>query len=564
MQTFLPYADFAASAAVLDDRRLGKQRVETFQILRALTFPTYAWKNHPAVRMWRGFVPALVGYGLATCAAWRERGFADSVAASMLEFTGGVPPDLDRLAAAGQLPPWLGLELLHVSHRSALVRKEPEHYRPYFPDVPDDLPYLWPRAAFPRWPVRRPAGVPMGLDEALAALGFDAPRPGQAAAVAAIAAGRNVLLAMPAGYGGSATGLLAGLTAQGLTVWVTPAAGGGIADLVRPTEPLDVWPRLPRQPRPDATGARLTARPPGPADLAALAEEVAADPDFVFLRPAALAQTATVAHLGETGVGLVVVDDSAELSADAAASVAPAVRRLGVPPVLVVTGPTDSTRRSEIVRTLQLEDPVLAGGGFDRPSWLGVRLVGPGAAKARAVAELVRAAEGPGLVVAIGRPGAERLAAALNRSGLRAGVVAAGMRPNRRTVTLTAYRTGRLDVLVVDPEVTADLGTAFGRARVHFVHPAGPPADLDALHDALGLASRRGERSFAVVLLSFEELRELTGPQSPGREALGRYTAGEGCRRALLLDHYGEPVAVPCGRCDRCAPAHGPVGTVPS
>ncbi|MDQ1681515.1 MAG: hypothetical protein QOH99_56, partial [Frankiaceae bacterium] len=35
MQTFLPYADFGASARVLDDRRLGKQRVETLQILRA-------------------------------------------------------------------------------------------------------------------------------------------------------------------------------------------------------------------------------------------------------------------------------------------------------------------------------------------------------------------------------------------------------------------------------------------------------------------------------------------------------------------------------------------------
>ena len=58
MQTFLPYPDLRASCVVLDDRRLGKQRVETFQILRALTWPEYAWKNHPAVRMWRGFLPA--------------------------------------------------------------------------------------------------------------------------------------------------------------------------------------------------------------------------------------------------------------------------------------------------------------------------------------------------------------------------------------------------------------------------------------------------------------------------------------------------------------------------
>ena len=67
MQTFLPYADLAASCRVLDDRRLGKQRVETFQVLRALTWPEYGWKNHPVTKMWRGFVPGLVAYGVASC-----------------------------------------------------------------------------------------------------------------------------------------------------------------------------------------------------------------------------------------------------------------------------------------------------------------------------------------------------------------------------------------------------------------------------------------------------------------------------------------------------------------
>jgi len=70
VQTFLPYDDFVASAAVLDDRRLGQQRVETYQILRALTWTSYGWKNHPAVTMWRGFTPALVRYGLDVCDAW--------------------------------------------------------------------------------------------------------------------------------------------------------------------------------------------------------------------------------------------------------------------------------------------------------------------------------------------------------------------------------------------------------------------------------------------------------------------------------------------------------------
>ncbi len=157
MQTFLPYADFADSSAVLDPRRLGKQRVETFQILRALTWPQYAWKSHPAVRMWRGFVPALVAYGLANCAEWTRRGFADSVRESLLEFTDGEAVAMADLARGGELPPWLGDAALHRSHRSALLRKDPDWYGPWFPDVPDDLPYFWPPDRFPRWPVRPPA-----------------------------------------------------------------------------------------------------------------------------------------------------------------------------------------------------------------------------------------------------------------------------------------------------------------------------------------------------------------------------------------------------------------------
>jgi hypothetical protein len=48
------------------------------------------------------------------------------------------------LATAGELPPWLGDPAFHHSHQAALVRKDPAHYRRYFPDVPDDLPYVWP------------------------------------------------------------------------------------------------------------------------------------------------------------------------------------------------------------------------------------------------------------------------------------------------------------------------------------------------------------------------------------------------------------------------------------
>ncbi|AZZ79954.1 hypothetical protein C5O27_01655 [Gordonia alkanivorans] len=145
MQTFLPYPDFRRSAEALDPARLGKQRVETLQILRALELFDYGWGNHPAVTMWRGHTPALVSYGLAFVDVWRREGRADTTAAMIAEFAPEVVgASQSDLADAGLMPPWLGDDRLHRSHRSALLRKDPDFYVAEFGDVADDLPYFWP------------------------------------------------------------------------------------------------------------------------------------------------------------------------------------------------------------------------------------------------------------------------------------------------------------------------------------------------------------------------------------------------------------------------------------
>ncbi|CAB4899766.1 MAG: hypothetical protein F2825_01100 [Actinobacteria bacterium] len=159
MQTFLPVADFAGSARLLDSPRLGKQRVETLQILRALELPDYGWTTHPAVVMWRGRTPALVRYGLEMVSEWVARGFADSTAAQIEEFAPGVGSQAE-LGAAGELPGWLGEEAVHCSHRSKLLAKEPATYRSLFAEDPDDLEYVWP-AADDLPPTPAPDGVPV-------------------------------------------------------------------------------------------------------------------------------------------------------------------------------------------------------------------------------------------------------------------------------------------------------------------------------------------------------------------------------------------------------------------
>lgn len=136
MQTFLPYADFIDSARALDYKRLGKQRVETWQIIRAMRGETKGWTNHPCTNMWRGHETALAYYGLVMCSEWVRRGYNDTMTERFLNIVLAEP--------RFDLPRWIGSEELHRSHQSNLVRKFPEHYGPQFPGVPADLEYVWP------------------------------------------------------------------------------------------------------------------------------------------------------------------------------------------------------------------------------------------------------------------------------------------------------------------------------------------------------------------------------------------------------------------------------------
>ena len=135
VNTFLPFADYKQVAQSLDDRRLGKQRVEALQILKANLGLTKGWVNHPAAVMWRGYEGHLAVYALTMCSEWKKRGYADSTAQQVIELMKQY--NLKPISK----PWWLGVDEFHKSHQSNLKRKLPEHYD--F-DVDDDLPYQWP------------------------------------------------------------------------------------------------------------------------------------------------------------------------------------------------------------------------------------------------------------------------------------------------------------------------------------------------------------------------------------------------------------------------------------
>lgn len=177
MQTFLPFASFGESAKVLDNKRLGNQRVEAMQILRinrllkdnehvvicrnghlyrwnymgcpyctSILYKSYNnWRNDggkiklensPAVRMWRGWEHALAVYGAIICEEWINRGYKDNVCynffqtylknlADKLEL---VTPEDILFLQSKDYPEWFGRVDFHYSHQANLLRKDYDYY----------------------------------------------------------------------------------------------------------------------------------------------------------------------------------------------------------------------------------------------------------------------------------------------------------------------------------------------------------------------------------------------------------------------------------------------------
>jgi len=133
MQTFLPYEDFKKTAECLDFRRLGKQRVEAFQIHNIVSGKrlTGGWLNHPAVLMWKDHADALANYCNTMIAEWIYRGYNNTM--QYLDHTEDF-----------SLPLWVGVEEVHSSHRSNLLRKDLGYYSQFNWLEDDSQEYIWP------------------------------------------------------------------------------------------------------------------------------------------------------------------------------------------------------------------------------------------------------------------------------------------------------------------------------------------------------------------------------------------------------------------------------------
>jgi ATP-dependent DNA helicase RecQ len=386
------------------------------------------------------------------------------------------------------------------------------------------------------------------LDILKSTFGFPAFRGRQSEVIDRVMAGQRTLAVMPTGAGKSLCYQVPAVALPGTCVVVSPLIAL-MHDQLRAAEAVGI--RAATLTSVDTNQAETIARfKSGALDLLYVAPERASGGGFRDL-------------LDRSPLALFAIDEAhcvSEWGHDFRPDyrlLRPLLDRFAAIPRLALTATADAHTRADILAQLGIPDDGLILAGFDRPN---IRYaMSPRQGTGGQVADLVRATPGPGIVYVQSRAGTEKLAEALAKTGRPVRAYHAGLEPSVRAANQKAFVSSEDMVMCA----TIAFGMGIDKPDVRFVAHAGLPKSIEAYYQETGRAGRDGDPAVAHLFwgaadfaLARQRLSEVSEDRLPGERArlasLGGLVETAGCRRAVLLRHFGESPAAMCGNCDNC------------
>ena len=398
--------------------------------------------------------------------------------------------------------------------------------------------------------------APATLDALHATFGFTAFRGVQDQVVARILGGQSTLAVMPTGAGKSLTYQLPAVIQSGTCVVISPLIAL-MHDQLRSAA---------------ANGIRAASLTSADLDREATIERFrGGELDLLYVAPERASQSHFRELLSSAPVSLFAIDEAhcvSEWGHDFRPDyrlLRPLLDRFADIPRLALTATADAHTRADILAQLGIPEDGLIIAGFDRPN---IRYaIRPRDNPVRQLVTLMAEQPGPGIVYAQTRKKVEELADKLSAAtGRRVLPYHAGLDPAVRAANQAEFVASE-DIVMV---ATVAFGMGIDKPDVRFVAHAGVPKSIEAYYQETGRAGRDGDASLALMLWAADDfararqrLSEVEEHRRAGERtrlaALANLVETAGCRRAILLRHFGEDPPQKCGNCDNCLEAPGVV-----
>ena len=392
--------------------------------------------------------------------------------------------------------------------------------------------------------------------------GFSSFREGQQTLIDAILAGRDVLGVMPTGGGKSLCYELPALLLPGLTLVISPLISL-MKDQVMALQSVGI-----------PAGCIHSAM--SPEEL----HEAYRDTRFgaykiLYIAPERLLTDGFCALAQELEISLLAVDEAHCIS-QWGQDFRPSYRKIldflqklpRRPAVAAFTATATAQVRSDIVRILQLQDPVTVVTGFDRPN-LRFEVLRPQDKRRTLLGLLEARRDKSGIVYCATRKGVEQICGLLQSSGFAASRYHAGLSPEERRQNQEDFICDRCTVMVA----TNAFGMGIDKSNVSYVIHCNMPKSVEAYYQEAGRAGRDGAPADCILLFSPGDITtakylilnqtendELTDEERQAVQAqdlirleqMTGYCKTTGCLRGYLLDYFGQPHAPRCDNCGNC------------